>query len=73
MAEFDVSERLACRVLGQHRSTQRKILRARLDETAMTTGILALASRYGRYGYRRITTMLRGQGWVVNVELGERI
>jgi len=44
-----------------------------LDETAMTTGILALASRYGRYGYRRITTMLRGQGWVVNVELGERI
>jgi transposase InsO family protein len=68
-----VSERLACRVLGQHRSTQRKIPRARPDEAALTADIIKLASQYGRYGYRRITAMLHGQGWLVNVKRVERI
>jgi transposase InsO family protein len=73
MVKLDVSERLACRVLGQHRSTQRKILRARPDEAALTADIITLASQYGRYGYRRITAMLRRQGWLVNVKRVERI
>jgi len=62
---FGVSERFACRVLGQHRSTQRKIARTPDDEAALTADIIALAIQYGRYGYRRITALLRNAGWVV--------
>ena len=73
VATHGVSERLACRVLGQHRSTQRKIPTTPDDEAALTADIVALATRYGRYGYRRITAMLRGAGWVVNLKRVERI
>jgi transposase InsO family protein len=73
MQKFRVSERLACRVLGQHRSTQRKAPRGRPDEDALTADIVALASQYGRYGYRRITALLREDGWAVNAKRVERI
>lgn len=68
-----MSERFACRALGQHRSTQRKVPRGRPDEDALTADIIALASEYGRYGYRRITALLRDAGWAVNVKRVERI
>lgn len=68
-----MSERFACRVLGQHRSTQRKIAQTPDDEAALTADIVALAIQYGRYGYRRITALLRNAGWVVNVKRVERI
>ena len=42
MRKFDVSERLACRVLGQHRSTQRKAPKGRADDAALTADIVAL-------------------------------
>ncbi|AZQ65912.1 IS3 family transposase [Silicimonas algicola] len=71
--KFHVSERFACRALGQHRSTQRKVPRGRVDEDALTADIIALASEYGRYGYRRITALLREAGWAVNVKRVERI
>ncbi|MCF1707562.1 IS3 family transposase [Tabrizicola sp. J26] len=71
--KFQISERLACRVLGQHRSTQRKVPQGRADEDALTADIIALASQYGRYGYRRITALLREAGWAVNVKRVERI
>ncbi len=67
------SERLACRVLGQHRSTQRKAPKERADDAALTADIVALATQYGRYGYRRITAMLHAAGWAVNVKRVERI
>jgi len=73
MAKFSVSERFACKVLGQHRSTQRKKPRGRPDEEALTADIIRFASRYGRYGYRRITAMLRSEGWTVNAKRVERI
>ena len=73
MSKFSVSERFACRVLGQHRSTQRKKPHGRPDEEALTADIIRLASRYGRYGYRRITAMLRSEGWMVNAKRVERI
>ena len=73
MVKFSVSERFACKVLGQHRSTQRKKPQGRPDEEALTTDIIRLASRYGRYGYRRITAMLRSEGWTVNAKRVERI
>ena len=45
----------------------------RADEEALTADIAALASRFGRYGYRRITALLREAGWSVNVKRVERI
>jgi putative transposase len=59
--------------VDQHRSTQRKKLKGRADEGALTADIIRLASRYGRYGYRRITAMLRFEGWTVNAKRVERI
>ncbi len=73
MKRFGVSERFACRVLGQHRSTQRKKPRTADDEAALTADIIALAKQYGRYGYRRITALLRAAGWVVNFKRVARI
>jgi hypothetical protein len=37
----------------------------RIDEEALTEAIVALASEYGRYGYRRITALLQSAGWQV--------
>ena len=71
--ELDVSERMACRVLDQHRSTQRKTLYRPDDEAALTAGVIALAQQYGRYGYRRITALLRSEGWPTNHKRVERI
>lgn len=68
-----VSERRVCRVLGQHRSTQRKTPRGADDEAALTEDIIALARQYGRYGYRRVTALLRDSGWHVNRKRVERI
>lgn len=73
VTKFGVSERLACRVLGQHRSTQRKAPRGRADDAALTADIVALATQHGRYGYRRIAAMLGTAGWAVNVKRVERI
>ena len=73
MVEFGVSQRRACRALGQHRSSQRKAPAGLDDEAALTADIIAFATEYGRYGYRRIAAMLRDAGWVVNVKRIERI
>lgn len=72
-AELGVSERRACRVLRQHRSTQRKAPTTPDDEAALKADIIALARQYGRYGYRRITALLREAGWAVNKKRVERI
>ena len=64
VACLGVPERTACRVLGQHRSTQRKLPRTADDEAALTADIVELARRYGRYGYRRITALLQAAGWL---------
>jgi transposase InsO family protein len=72
-AELGLSERRVCRALGQHRSTQRKIPTSPDDEAALTADIIALALQYGRYGYRRITALLRDAGWKVNRKRVERI
>jgi putative transposase len=73
VAKLGVSERTACRVLGQHRSSQRKVARSPDDEAALTADIVELARRYGRYGSRRITALLRHAGWQVNRKRVERI
>jgi transposase InsO family protein len=73
VAALGVSERRACRALGQHRSVQRHAAKPRPDEGPLTAEIVALASAYGRYGYRRVTALLRAAGWRVNAKRVERI
>ncbi len=63
---FGVSERRACRVLHQPRATQRRPRQVPADEPRLVTEMTALAQQYGRYGYRRITALLRIAGWHVN-------
>jgi putative transposase len=45
----------------------------RADEDALTRAIVTLASEYGRYGYRRITALLRTAGWRVGRDRVQRI
>lgn len=70
---YRVSERRLCKVLGQHRSTQRKVPFGRADEEQLTSDIIALARDYGCYGYRRVAELLRWSGWNVNDKRVERI
>jgi putative transposase len=68
-----MSERWACRVVEQPRGTQRYRPTQREDEDRLTQAIVALASQYGRYGYRRITALLVTAGWKVGKDRVERI
>ena len=69
----NVSERKACKVLKQPRSSQRYEPVSSEEGKALTDDIMALAGEYGRYGYRRITALLRRKGWHVNHKKVERI
>ena len=71
--ERGASERHACLLLGQPRGTQRYRPTQREDEDRLTQAIVALASQYGRYGYRRITALLVRAGWKVGKDRVERI
>lgn len=68
-----MSQRLACRVVQQPRGTERYQPTQREDEDRLTQAIVALASQYGRYGYRRITALLQQAGWRVGKDRVERI
>ena len=68
-----VSERRACRVLGQPRATQRRERQVPSDEPRLVKRMVELASEYGRYGYRRITAFLREEGFEVNHKRVERL
>ena len=68
-----VSERRACRVLGQVRSTQQYRPKAPGDETPLVKRMTELATQYGRYGYRRITALMEREGWRVNHKRIERL
>ena len=68
-----VSERRACQVLGQVRSTQRRERQIPDDEARLVARMVELATQYGRYGYRRVTAILHGEGWKVNPKRVERL
>ena len=68
-----ISQRRACQVVTQPRATQRYVLGKDLETEALVRRIVELASRYGRYGYRRVTALLRSEGWRVNHRRVERI
>ncbi len=73
MTAWAVSERLACRVIGQCRATQHYIPHRLDDEDALWQRIVQLARAYGWYGFLRITVLLRQEGWRVNHTRVERI
>jgi putative transposase len=60
-------------VIGQPRSTQRYDATCKSDEQALRSDIIRLATKYGRYGYRRILALLCSCGWHVNHKRMERI
>ncbi|MCH8869566.1 MAG: transposase [Chloroflexi bacterium] len=59
--------------MKQSRSSQRYEPVPSEQDKALTEDIISLASEYGRYGYRRITALLRRKGWQVNHKKVERI
>jgi len=71
--KLGVSERRACRVLNQPRSVQRYQSNKSVEEEVLREDIIRLATKYGRYGYRRITALVRAEGWIVNRKRVERI
>lgn len=73
MEKYNISERRACRAVGQPRNTQRYKLRKLPDEDELTHRILELAFKYGSYGSRMITAFLKQEGWTVNHKRVERI
>ena len=70
---FRVSERRACRVLGQHRSTQRYQAVPVDYEQRLVKRMNELAAEHPRWGYRTVTTLLVGEGWKVNLKRVRRL
>ena len=68
-----VSQRRACRVINQARSTQFTKPRKPETDAALVKRMTELAVQYGRYGYRRIGAMLRSEGFKVNHKRVERL
>jgi putative transposase len=73
LGQEQVSERRVCRALGQPRSTQRRERWIPSDEPRLVKRMVELGTQYGRYGYRRVTAMLRTEGFVVNHKRVERL
>ncbi len=71
--KYSLSERSACRIVGQPRGTQRYVPTQKPDEDELTRNIVYLASEYGRYGYRRITAMLNDGGLEAGKDRVQRI
>ncbi len=60
--EFTVSERRACKVIGQPRSSHRYEAKPRDDEQSLVKRMLQLVRQRPRFGYRRIAALLRAEG-----------
>lgn len=63
--KLSVSERRACKVIGQIRSTQRYEPMENPEKEKLRERIIWLATEYGRYGYRQVTNLLNMEGWAV--------
>jgi putative transposase len=70
---FSVSQRRACAVLGQPRSTQRYRVKVRDGEVELTKRLVRLAKKHPKYGVRRMTAVLRRDGRLVNRKRVERL
>jgi transposase InsO family protein len=63
---LEVSERRACKVLSQPRGTQRYQPRRVDQDKLLVAAMRRLSPTHPRYGYRRITALLRAEGWCVH-------
>jgi putative transposase len=70
---FGVSERRACVLTSQHRSSQRYRRRLLPEEALLRARLQLLARRHPRYGYRRIHALLRREGWACNRKRVQRL
>ncbi len=68
-----VSERWACKVIGQHRSTQRREPERAGDDAALRAQLRAFSADRPRWGYRQAHHHLRQQGWEVNRKRVQRL
>lgn len=68
-----ISERRACRLVGQHRSTQRYQAMLPAQELQLVTAMNRLAAQHPRWGYRRVYMLLREEGWTINRKRVERL
>ncbi len=66
-------KRRACKAIGQSRTSQRHVPKIAEDEKRLRQRIIAIASEFGRYGYRRVTAILHQEGWRVNIKKVHRI
>jgi putative transposase len=72
MTAHQVSERRACRALGVPRSTLRYAAEPERDK-ALLLRIKDLSQKHPRFGYRRVTALLRRDGWAVNLKRVHRL
>ena len=70
---FEVSERRACAVVDQLRSTQRYEAKTKTDEPALCRRLREIVRQRPRFGYRRLTAVLKRDGWSVNVKRVHRL
>ena len=70
---FEISERRACRVLEQPRSSQRYSGKKVGKDTALLQRMKTLSQENPRYGYRRVWALLRRAGWRVNKKRVQRL
>ena len=73
MRRHKVSQRRACRLVGQHRSTQRYAPIVPAEELKLVVAMNELANANPRWGYRRVHVLLQRDGWKVNRKRIERL
>jgi putative transposase len=68
-----VSERRACLIAGQHRSTQRREVCVAGDDAALRAALRKLSRERPRWGYRRAHARLLEDGWSLNRKRTQRL
>lgn len=68
-----ISERRACRYVGQHRSTQRHLPITAEDDAALRAELRRISRRRPRWGYRRAHQLLLDEGWELNRKRTQRL
>ena len=70
---LDMSERRACRIVGQHRSTQRRPVPPTRGDDALRQRLHAFSRSHKRWGYRKAWAVLRDEGWDANRKKIQRL
>ncbi len=68
-----LSERRACRIAGQHRSTQRHEPKLAVDDAALRKRLREISELKPRWGHRRAHARLTEEGWSVNRKRTQRL